>query len=170
MIGFIGTSLQLNLTITAHELKSSSIMTHVWRMLYEESLAFTNQIPLITAREQNRHRLQRFYYCSSWMRCFGNVHEPFPSKMDNFVSGSIISDFRRCLPSRCLANGVSGLLSQKPVLASRCLAMDYSGFHTSCHNIYIPNWSVLFQSVMCLQFGEMLPGTYRSSKHALSCR
>jgi hypothetical protein len=29
----------------------------------------------------------------------------------------------------------SGLLSQKRVLANRWLAMDYSGFQASCHNI-----------------------------------
>jgi hypothetical protein len=165
MIGFIGTSLQLQPIITAHTLNSfwmpyDSCLTN----LYEESLEFMNEIPFITAREPNRdHRLQGLYY-SSWIRCLGNVHELLPSKM----SDSTIPAFRRYLPSRSLTNGVSFLLSWKRVLASRCLAMDYSGFHASCHSIHIPNWSVFFQSLTCLQFGEMLLGAY--STHALSHR
>jgi hypothetical protein len=72
----------------------------------EESLKFTNELPFITSIELNRdHRLQGFHYCVSWMRYLGNVHEPLPRKIDNSVSGSTIPAFRRCLPSRCLANG-----------------------------------------------------------------
>jgi hypothetical protein len=45
------------------------------------SLELTNELCFITSREPNRdHRLQWFHYCSSWMRCFGNVHEPLPSE------------------------------------------------------------------------------------------
>jgi hypothetical protein len=39
------------------------------------------------------------------MHCLGNVHEPLPRKMGNSVSGPTIPAFRRCLLSRCLANG-----------------------------------------------------------------
>jgi hypothetical protein len=103
----------------------------------------------------------------SRMRCLGKVYEPLPRKMDNSVSASPIRNFRRCLPSRCLANGGSGL-ARKCVLVSRCLALDYSGFQASCHNTYIPNWRVLFQSLTCLECGDMLLGAY--STHALSRR
>jgi hypothetical protein len=69
------------------------------------------------------------------MRSLGNVNEPLPIKMGKSVSGSIIPAFRRCLPSRCLADGFSGLLLLKHVLASRCVAVDYSEFQASCHSI-----------------------------------
>jgi hypothetical protein len=32
-------------------------------------------------------------------------------------------------------------LPQKRMLASHCLAMDYSSFHASCHNIIVGNFS-----------------------------
>jgi hypothetical protein len=84
---------------------SEWITTSAWWMFYEEFLEFTNELPFITAREQNKdHRLQVFHYCSSGMRWLGNVHEPLPNKTDNSVSGSNIPVFRPCLPSRCLAN------------------------------------------------------------------
>jgi hypothetical protein len=41
------------------------------------------------------------------------------------------------LASRWLAMDYSGLLSQKRVLASCWLTMDYSGFQASCHNILL---------------------------------
>jgi hypothetical protein len=44
------------------------------------------------------------------------------------LSGSTTPVFKRCLPNRCLANGLSSLLSQKRMLASRCVAMEYSAF------------------------------------------
>jgi hypothetical protein len=141
MTGFIGTSLQLQPIITAHTLNCFWILLRMncdccLTNFYEDSLEFTNELPFITVREPHRdHRLQEFHYCSSWMCCLGNVHEPLPSKMCNSVSGSIIPAFRRCLPSRCLADVFSGLLSRKLVLASRCLAVDFSGFQVSCHTI-----------------------------------
>jgi hypothetical protein len=86
MTGFIGTSLQLQSIIAAHTL-NSFWTTSVLRMLYVESLELTNELPFTTAREPNKdHRLQGFHYCSSWIRCLGNVHEPLPSKTGNSVS------------------------------------------------------------------------------------
>jgi hypothetical protein len=89
MIGFIGTSLKLQSIITAHTL-NSFLTTFVCRTSMKDllnskskskSLEFTNELPYITAREPNRdHRLQGFHYCSSWMRCLRNVHEPLPTK------------------------------------------------------------------------------------------
>jgi hypothetical protein len=137
MIGFIGTSLFLQLIMTAHTSNSfwmnyDSCLTNA---LYEESLEFTNEFPFITAREPNGdHRLQGFHCCPSWMRSLGNVHEPLPSKMDNSVLGSTIPALGRCLPSSCQENGFC-YFSRKRLLASRCLAMDYSGFQASCHNM-----------------------------------
>jgi hypothetical protein len=47
----------------------------------------------------------------------------------------LISFSRNVLPSRWPAIDVSILLLRKLVLASRFLAMDYSDFQASCHNI-----------------------------------
>jgi hypothetical protein len=57
-------------------------------------------------------------------------------QMDDSVSGCNIPVFRRCLLSRCLANGLSGL-SWKRMLESRYLAMDYFSIEASCHSIII---------------------------------
>jgi hypothetical protein len=56
------------------------------------------------------------------MRCFGNMHEPLPSKMGSSVSGATIPAFRQHLPSRCLA-------------VDAWLRLHYCGFQASCHNI-----------------------------------
>jgi hypothetical protein len=69
-------------------------------------------------------------HCSSWMR----------------------------FPSRCLTNGFSGFLSRKRVLASRCLAMDYSGFQASYHNINLFSYIYIYCCSMCfiaLQIGGL---------------
>jgi hypothetical protein len=52
----------------------------------------------------------------------------------NSLSRSAIPAFRLCLLSSCLGNGFSSF-SRKCVLASRCLAMDYSSFQASCHGM-----------------------------------
>jgi hypothetical protein len=54
-------------------------------------------------------------------RCPRNVHEPLPSKLRSSMSGSTNPDFRRCLPSRCLA-------------MDAWLRLHYCGFQASCHN------------------------------------
>jgi hypothetical protein len=109
--------------------------------LLSESLKFTNELPYISARESNRdHRLQEFHYCSSWMRCLGNMHGPLNRKIGNSVSSSTIPAFMRCLPKRCSAMDCSSFLSRKRVLTSRCLVMDYSV------TILLNNLSVVWQS------------------------
>jgi hypothetical protein len=55
--------------------------------------------------------------------CPGNMHEPLPSKMDSSMSGSTIRAFRRCLPSRCLAEDA-------------WLWLHSCGFQVSCHKIF----------------------------------
>jgi hypothetical protein len=61
-------------------LLSDVCLTNVlWRI--SDWLEFTNDLPFVTAREPSiDHHLQRFIYCSSWMRCFKNVHEPLSTK------------------------------------------------------------------------------------------
>jgi hypothetical protein len=54
--------------------------------------------PSLPRGPDRSHHVQGFHYCFSWMRCLGNVLEPFPSKIDNSLSGSTIPAFRQCLP------------------------------------------------------------------------
>jgi hypothetical protein len=46
-------------------------------------------------------------------------------------------------------------LSRKRVLASRCLAMDYSGFQASCHNTCVFLFAITFQHTKL--FADVLP-------------
>jgi hypothetical protein len=126
------------------------------------SLEFTNELPFITAREPNRdHRLQRFHYYSSWNALSRKRAWTVACQTDISVSGSNITAFRRCLPSPCLANCFFGVLSRNHVLVSRCLAMDFSGFQASCHNIYKRETHCVFKS-LCVFFLQQIQNRVRA--------
>jgi hypothetical protein len=105
MIGFIGTSLQLQLIITAHAL-NSIITTSVWR-ISPKNLSLVSTLSnswircllwLLCSPDRSYH-FQGFHYGFSWMCCLGNILEPLPNKINNSLSGSTIPAFGQRLLS-----------------------------------------------------------------------
>jgi hypothetical protein len=124
MIGFIGTSLQLQSIITAHTL-NSAWTTSAWRISWRISYCCLGLGLVSTTRI---HEYTTFYNCHAAgievtmsksssvllcchgnaflnIRCHGNKFLPSSCLAKITSASAIIPAFRQCLPSRCLEKG-----------------------------------------------------------------